>query len=109
MLNELSDAMTQGKGKDILGKILDGLISYTVIHFKTEEQYFERYKYSETTTHKKEHAAFVKKVSEFKEGFAKGQLSVTSEVLYFLRDWLNNHIKITDKKYSAFFNENGLK
>jgi hemerythrin len=109
MINELSDAMKQGKGKDSLGKILNGLISYTSSHFKTEEKYFDLYRYPETASHKKEHIAFVQKVSDFKDGFEKGRLSVTIDLMNFLSDWLKNHIKGTDKKYSAFFNEKGLK
>ena len=31
MINELNDAMLKGKGKEILSKIIDGLISYTQV------------------------------------------------------------------------------
>lgn len=109
MINELSDAMKQRKGKDVLGKILNSLISYTETHFKAEEKYFDMYNYPETADHKKEHLAFVQKVMEFKTGFETGKLSVTIELMSFLSDWLKNHIKGTDKKYSKFFNEHGLK
>lgn len=109
MINELNDAMKQGKGKDVLGKIVNGLISYTATHFNTEEKYFDRFGYPETDSHKKEHAAFVKKVSEFKDGFEKGKLGLSIELMNFLSDWLKNHIKVMDMKYSQFFNEKGLK
>jgi hemerythrin len=109
MINELHGAMKLGKGKDVLGKIVIGLISYTAIHFKTEEDYFSQFGYAEADSHIKEHVAFVRKVSEFKEGFEKGKLSVSIDVLNFLSDWLQNHIKGTDKKYSQFFNGKGLK
>lgn len=108
MINDLDDAMRQGKGKTVLGKIVSGLISYTVTHFKTEENYFDRFGYAETEAHKKEHAAFVRKVSDFKSGFEQGKITLTIEIMNFLSDWLKNHIKGTDKKYSAFFNANGL-
>jgi hemerythrin len=109
MINELNEAMKSGKGKESLGKIINGLISYTATHFKQEERYFDKFKYPDTANHKKEHVAFVKKVTEFKEGFEKKDLAVTMEVMNFLSDWLRNHIKGTDKKYSKFFNEKGLK
>ncbi len=109
MVNELNDAMKQGKGKDVIGKIIDGLASYTVTHFSTEEKYFDQFGYPDTKNHKKEHATFVKKVSEFKDGFEKGKMSLTLNVMNFLSDWLKNHIMVTDKKYSQFFNEKGLK
>ena len=109
MINELSDAMKQGKGKDVLGQIVNDLIGYTATHFKTEESYFDQFGYPETDRHKQEHAAFVERVSDFKEGFEKGRLALSVEVMNFLSDWLQNHIKGTDKKYSQFFNEKGLR
>jgi hemerythrin len=108
-INELSEAMKQGKGKEVLGKILTNLISYTVTHFQAEEKYFDLFRYPETSIHKREHVAFVKKVSDFKEGFEKGKLSVTIELMDFLSDWLKDHIQGTDKKYTQFFNAKGLK
>ena len=109
MINELNDAMKQGKGKDILGKIVNGLITYTKTHFKTEEKYFDRFGYSGTNSHKHAHIAFIKKVSEFKENFENGNRFITIEVVNFLINWLQEHIKGADKKYSQFFNEKGLK
>ncbi len=108
MINELFDAMKQGKGKDVLGNIVNGLISYTETHFKLEEDYFDQYRYPKTLSHKKEHNDFVKKVSEFKDEFEKGSIMLTVEVMDFLGDWLKNHIKGSDKKYTQFFNEKGL-
>ena len=109
MINELNDAMKVGKGKDALGAIVNNLIVYTMTHFKTEEKYFAQFGYPDTDQHKKEHEAFVKKVSDFKDGFENRKISLTIEVMDFLSDWLKNHIMGTDKKYSQFFNEKGLK
>ncbi len=109
MINELNDAMKDGKGKDVLGKTVSGLINYTSTHFNTEEKYFDQFGYPETINHKNEHSAFVQKVSQFKDGFQKGKLGLSIEVMNFLSDWLKNHIKGSDMKYSQFFNENGLR
>ena len=108
LINELNEAMKQRKTKEILGNIVDGLLSYTAIHFKTEEKYFAQYSYPDASTHNQEHTAFVKRVADFKEKFDKGQLALSIEVMKFLSDWLQNHIKGTDRKYSDFFNEKGL-
>lgn len=108
MINELNDAMTKGKGRDVLGGILDALILYTQTHFAMEERYFDQFKYPETAEHKAQHAAFVKKIKDFREGFTKNQMSVTINLMDFLSDWLVKHICGTDKKYSDFFNKNGI-
>lgn len=109
MINELNDAMRVGKSKDVLGKIVSGLLSYVGIHFSTEEKYFAQFKYPETDEHKKEHTAFSVKVDDFAQKFKKGQLGLSIELMDFLSEWLGKHIKGIDKKYSAFFNANGLK
>jgi len=109
MINELNDAMRQGKGKDVLGKIINGLITYTGTHFKTEETYFDKFGYPDADSHKKEHSNFVRKVTEFKNGFEQSKIGLTIEIMNFLSDWLQKHIKGVDKKYAPFFNAKGLK
>jgi hemerythrin len=109
MLNELNDAMKQGKGKDILGRIINDLYAYAGSHFQTEEKYFDQYKYPETPSHKVKHAEFVKKIADFKNDYESGKVAMTVDLMNFLKDWLKNHIQGTDKKYSTFFNEKGLK
>jgi hemerythrin len=109
MINDLNDAMRQGKGKDVLGKIIKGLIGYAETHFRTEEKYFDQFGYPDANNHKKEHSDFVMKVAEFKDGFDRRKLGLSIEVMSFLSKWLQNHIKGVDKKYGPFFNEKGLK
>lgn len=109
MINQLNDAMLLGKGNEVLGKIISSLVAYTVTHFKLEETYFAQFKYPGTQEHMEEHASFVKKAMQLKEDFEKKKLSITIDVMDFLSDWLKNHIMGTDKKYSGFFNANGLK
>ncbi|MCL5807711.1 MAG: hemerythrin, partial [Deltaproteobacteria bacterium] len=74
-----------------------------------EEKYFNQFKYPETDQHKQEHVAFSTKVDEFAKKFQNGQLGISIDLMDFLSNWLGKHIKGTDKKYSAFFNANGLK
>ena len=43
IINTLADAMSLGKGKEELGKVLHFLAEYTGTHFKMEEKYFVRF------------------------------------------------------------------
>ncbi len=108
LINNLYDAMKKGEGKDVLPKIIEELANYTVYHFSTEEKYFDKFNYPETEAHKIQHKNFVDKVTEFKKGYDNLQVALTVDVISFLQDWLINHISGSDKKYSAFFNQNGL-
>lgn len=109
VINELYHAMKQRKAKDSLDNIINHLVSYTKIHFETEERYFDLYRYPKAESHKKEHASFVIKVTEFKEMLNNGKIALSIDVMNYLSDWLNHHIKATDKQYTGFFNEKGLK
>ena len=109
MINELNEAMRVGKGNDILGKIINDLIDYAVIHFGTEENYFDQFGYPGSDRHKKEHFEFTQKVAEFQSKFSAGKLCLSVEVMRFLSGWLRNHIKGSDKDYGPFLNEKGLK
>ncbi len=108
LINLLHDSMKSGKGKDVMGDIMKDLTDYTVYHFSTEERLFEKYGYAEFARHKKEHDDLTKQVLDIKSKFEKGQVSITIEVMNFLKDWLNHHIRQSDKKYSAFLNSKGV-
>ncbi|HNY64223.1 MAG TPA: bacteriohemerythrin [Deltaproteobacteria bacterium] len=109
LMNDLSDAMSQKKGKEAMERTLKGLLEYTVTHFSHEEKLFDRFNYPAAVSHKQAHASFVKKVGEFLDGYEKGRLGLSIEIMYFLRDWLKDHIQGIDRQYSSFFNAKGLK
>ena len=108
MINDLHEAMRQRKGVTILGPLMNGLTDYAGVHFKTEETYFDRFGYPETESHKKRHADFVAKVLAFKSQFELIGTGTSVDVMFFLSNWLQNHIKGEDKKYGPFFNAHGL-
>lgn len=109
MINSLYDAMRQGKSGDVIEAIVNGLIDYAEEHFALEEGYFDQYGYPDAESHKVEHLDFITKTLDFVAGFDKGEAGLSSEILSFLSDWLQNHIRLTDKRYSKFLNEKGLK
>ncbi|MDA8140578.1 MAG: bacteriohemerythrin [Desulfobacteraceae bacterium] len=108
IINTLHDHMMQRKGKDVLKTIVDQLADYTRKHFTTEEQLFIKHKYSEATGHKHQHDAFIEKVAGYQNELQKGSNMFSVDVLNFLRDWITNHIKVTDKKYAPFLRAKGV-
>lgn len=102
LINDLHSAMKEGKSKEVLGRIINELISYTKFHFTAEENLMLQNKYPEYAKHKEEHEAFTKKVMEFEEKFSRGSVVLSQEIIIFLKDWLINHIQGTDKNYSPY-------
>ena len=108
LINDLDSAMRVGKGKELLGKIVSELATYTVVHFATEEKYFDKFGYPDAPEHKVEHKKFIEKVSKFKTEFDAGRMGLSIKIMDFLSNWLKNHIMGIDKKYAPFFNGKGL-
>lgn len=108
-INDLHDAMKIGKAKDIMAEILQNLVKYTVYHFSLEEKYMEHAVYPGLISHKKEHADFVKKISDFQKSYGEGSSFISIDLLNFLREWIMHHILETDQKYTPFLKDKGVK
>jgi len=102
MINELHDAMQEGKGSGVLGRVLDELISYTQIHFSTEERHMYKSGFPAYGDHKIEHDLLTKKVMEIKELHESGKSGLTIQVSIFLNDWLQRHIMGCDKVFGSY-------
>ena len=102
LINSLHEAMSQGKGKEALGKILDGLMDYTRVHFSDEEKMLEKVNYPDLAIQRTQHAAFVKKISDLQTDYKNGKVTMTLPMMEFLKDWLLNHILKVDKKYESY-------
>ncbi|MBN2703597.1 MAG: hemerythrin family protein [Pontiellaceae bacterium] len=107
-INKLETAMAQEKEKEVLFGVIQELIAYAKLHFKTEEQYFEQFGYEDGIVHKTQHVSFVKKISEFCEDYLSGRVGLSVSIKKFLADWVVDHIKGSDQKYTECFNRNGL-
>ena len=108
MINELNEAMKSGKGKDIMEKILKNLVDYTVTHFSSEEKLMQSNAYPGYLAQKSQHEALTKQVSDFQTKYHEGKAVLSVEIMTFLKDWLMNHIKGSDKKYGPFLNKKGI-
>ncbi len=109
IISKLLNAMADGTGDEIVGDILQNLTDYIIVHFRTEEYYFDKFNYPKSYSHKEEHEAFVQKVSEFKKSFKKGRENLYLDITNFILNWLMSHVLLSDKEYTKVFNENGLR
>lgn len=106
MINQLHEAMKEGKGSTEVVKIVGEMIEYTQFHFKSEEQLMSEHHFSGLATQKMEHGSFIKKTLEFQADLNSGKRTISIELLNFLKDWLTNHIQVSDKKYSGMMTKN---
>jgi hemerythrin len=108
LLNALHEAMRQGKGQAIVQDTLRELATYTVTHFRAEEELMRRTSYPGLASHQMEHQRFVAKVNQLTQDLQAGRNVSSIEVVGFIKDWLAEHIRRTDRSYSAHLNAQGV-
>ena len=108
LINALHDAMTKGKAKEVLDKVLNDLVSYCANHFKVEEQLMAGNGYPDYNEHKEKHDKMTAKVLSLKKDVAAGKRLISIDVMKFLEQWLDKHIMGTDRQYAPFLNSKGV-
>ena len=102
LVNELHDAMKAGEGRQHCGEVLDELVRYADTHFKREEALMERAGFAHLAHHKTSHDQLLNQVRRLQADFNDEKLSLTMDLMNFLKDWLNNHIMGQDKELVAY-------
>ena len=88
-------------------KVIEDLLSYTLYHFENEERWMELHDYPDRKLHCEEHASLKSSVEGFKEALEIDFEKAQRELYHFLRDWLINHIQVTDKKLGTYLLNEG--
>ena len=108
LLNALHEAMRQGKGQAVVQDTLRELATYTVTHFRAEEELMRKTNYPGLAAHRAEHQRFVDKVNQFTQDLKAGGNVSSLQVVGFIKEWLAEHIRRTDRSYSAHMNAQGV-
>ena len=103
-INELVNAMSQGRGREEIGKTVDFLQRYVVAHFGVEEKYMADLGYPHFANHKQQHEKFVQDFLLLREQLeTQGSSSfMVMQIQRRICDWLVNHIGRMDKSLGVF-------
>jgi len=109
-IDVLSVANTLDKEK-LLEKIRE-FGNYALLHFRSEEEYFEKYKFPPRETHIEAHNQYREKIKEFLskvQGPAADVKQIAHDLSDFAVDWLLQHVTLMDQHYTDFFHDRGVK
>ena len=82
--------------------VVNEVVDYVGYHFSTEEKIMERIAYPDYKQHKQEHINFVKEVLAKVEEFKFGKINTAISFVFYLRDWILQHIAVNDKKLGTY-------
>lgn len=109
IMGRLLDALKKGQASEISAEIIHELEKYAASHFQKEEFFFHRFNYIGSSDHIIEHQNFKDKICVLKSDLHSGKITLSFELLNFLKDWIDHHILVIDKAYSECFRLNGLR
>jgi hemerythrin len=93
-----------------LAKNLEALAEKTASHFSQEEHLLRLTDFPQSGAHEREHVGFLKRIFEIQAGFHAGHAgALTASAVEELRDWLEQHIKNSDKAFSSYLNLRGIR
>lgn len=108
LINDLYDAATQGKAKDVVDEIVSEAHDYIDYHFSTEQKLMDEHGYPAEGDHADEHDDYILKSSDYLVAAQDDEAGLADDVLEYLTGWWKTHINVTDRKLAMFLKEKGV-
>ncbi len=108
LLNQLHTAIVEHHGKTTSREILNRLAEYSRTHFLLEESLMRLTHYPGFDIHKEQHEALIKQVVDLQTKLDQENITITFELLHFLKNWLMQHINESDQRFGNHFKTAGL-
>jgi hemerythrin-like metal-binding domain len=104
IINTLNDSVNNQYTSDIIGPVISDLMDYAMVHFKYEEQYFQKISFENAAQHIAEHHSFCHKIEKYRNQYLEGNSVSLIEILIYLKYWFHNHVLKSDLKYADYIN-----
>ncbi len=108
IIRDLKDCLDKGVCKESASKIFFSLVHYAEHYLIQEEIYFKDYHFPSVNQHKELHAAFIKRVIQFKTDYARDIEHTCQTMMEYLESWFENHILKYDKEAIEYLKGKGL-
>ncbi len=100
IINDLIDHEDETIHSETVSSAFGRLISYTRQHFALEEEVMRTHAFPGFNEHRARHIAFTENLIDMMLGFDKMTMQ---DLIEFLVDWFDNHIRHDDQDYAEFF------
>lgn len=102
LYNKMGETINLGKSTEQIVSVLSELTNYSLKHFKDEEEWMKEINYPDFEVHQREHKDFIYRIAMFNLSFSGLDEKMIYEIIFFLKEWIVNHLMISDKKIEEF-------
>lgn len=109
LLNQAHERLSTGQSREVVGEVLDRLVSRTTTHFAREEAFFEQTGFPGAEAHRREHDLMLGQALKWHAHFKSGLPPFLSvEQILGFQSWLDNHIQGADMLYGPHLKAKGV-
>lgn len=101
LINDLFEVVSGRHGSHETAKLVKATLTYANVHFRTEEKMMAHYGFDDTVCHEQQHHTFEEKACGLYESLYVNPLVAQLNALFFLRDWMVQHICAEDIKLKS--------
>ncbi|MGD0578888.1 MAG: bacteriohemerythrin [Bryobacteraceae bacterium] len=101
LINQLHEAAWSADPDKKLRAVFAATVDYLRNHFVFEESYLERLGYEDLGVHKASHKELLDQLGHMRRLFDAGPLTVSPELVKFLKEWVTAHILQCDRGYAG--------
>jgi hemerythrin len=100
LIRQLQEAMEEGRGRAFQHTLIERLVTYTIGHFRFEEDLMREHGYGSLAEHAALHRVLTSQVRQIQQKIHEGGAVSNASLMLFLRSWLTDHIMEHDQKYA---------
>jgi hemerythrin-like metal-binding protein len=109
VINDLHEAMSEGKGREQVSQSLEDLEEYVDYHFSSEREFANDCGFATDCTschkaHQHAHDAFEQQVHDLRVRHDDGELTVPIDTMQFVKTWVTEHVGGMDQQLGDYVN-----
>lgn len=102
LLNALCDAVEYGEEAATIQEILDQLVSYSELHFMSEQLLMRMYAYPHYEDHLRDHELMTERLRQIRDGVAENDKSFALAKAHAMKLFLVSHIQSRDHDLTTY-------
>ena len=107
-ISALSMAMMRGAGRERISELLDELIEFTRMHFRSEEQLMEQKGFAGLHEHRTEHHRILAEILQSAHRMRYGDAVQARPLLCGLQQAFAGHMEVMDRQYGSWLQQRGI-
>lgn len=108
LINQIHQAALERRDRSLCQALLERFQQATRNHFDSEEAALRETGFPDHEAHAEEHTQLLSALRDMQQRYQSGSLSALI-LVDFLRNWLIQHIKLSDRKYAAHLRRQGYR